>query len=369
MSQAFELTVELAGLPPAKGSQAPLSVDHPHIQRTRALLDAIRSSLPTDFKPLARSIGLELTVRTPSPHQAWDATNYLGGVADVLQDKSRFDLVHLGALAAVSVYENDRVIREVRYQHERSDKVGYRLRIWALDRPELEVVIPVPPRSVPVEPRPASSPELCINFVNTLIPPGAERLGTYPDLLLWGADQGIVTPEILGQLQLRAAVSATEAETVMVECRRFREAVRNVLLPEPTAQQIDLVSAVLRRYLPQRSLRLIDRRAEWFWPDRIDLERVLWPVAQSVLALVTSKRRERVRECVSCKQLFVDTSRNNRRRWCDMKSCGNRAKVQAFRFRRHNLTGSGGEGSGRPRESSDQAGDVARDSAGMMRSP
>jgi predicted RNA-binding Zn ribbon-like protein len=29
--------------------------------------------------------------------------------------------------------------------------------------------------------------------------------------------------------------------------------------------------------------------------------------------------------------LFFDTSRNGRRAWCDMKTCGNLAKVRRFR--------------------------------------
>jgi hypothetical protein len=32
--------------------------------------------------------------------------------------------------------------------------------------------------------------------------------------------------------------------------------------------------------------------------------------------------------------VFEDTSRGGRRRWCDMQSCGNRAKVRRFRSRK-----------------------------------
>jgi len=31
--------------------------------------------------------------------------------------------------------------------------------------------------------------------------------------------------------------------------------------------------------------------------------------------------------------MFLDTSRNGRRHWCDMKDCGNLAKVRRFRQR------------------------------------
>jgi predicted RNA-binding Zn ribbon-like protein len=240
--------------------------------------------------------------------------------------------VHLGELALVSLYHNDRLIREVRYQHERSDKIGYRLRIWTLERPDLEAALGVDQGDRSGEhPRP-HSPELCIDFVNTLLS-GIEKLGTYQDLLLWGTDEGIVTPEITDLLRLAASFRATDAEKVMVDCRRFREAVRGILKPEPDADDLEYMSAVLRRYLPHLSLRWIDGKARWVWPDRVELERVLWPVAQSVLTLVTSDRRKRVRACVSCNELFIDRSRNNSRRWCDMRDCGNRAKARRFHVR------------------------------------
>lgn len=330
---AFELTVELEGLPPAKGGRAPLSANHPHLQRTRALLQAVRSLLPAGFRPLSTSVGLELTVRTRSARQAWDATNYLGGIADVLQNKDRRDLAHLGELRTVSVYENDRVIREVRYQHERSDRVGYRLRIWALDRPELEAAIAANQLEFSVEPRRVRSPELCVDFVNTLVPSGNEKLGTYEDLLRWASEAAIVIPETLDALRLTASLRPTDAERLMVATRGFRGAIRKSLLHDRSVDDLERVTAVLQRYLPLRSLKWIDGKAQWVWPDRIDLERVLWPVAQSVHALLTSGRLNRVRACVGCKQLFLDTSRNSRRRWCDMKSCGNRAKARAFDVR------------------------------------
>ena len=60
-----------------------------------------------------------------------------------------------------------------------------------------------------------------------------------------------------------------------------------------------------------------------------DLERVLWPVARSAADLLTDDRLSRVRECDAgnCAWLFLDTSRNRSRRWCDMTVCGNREKA------------------------------------------
>jgi predicted RNA-binding Zn ribbon-like protein len=58
---------------------------------------------------------------------------------------------------------------------------------------------------------------------------------------------------------------------------------------------------------------------------------VLAPVVWSAAELLTSGPLERVRECPgddTCGWLFLDTSRNGSRRWCDMRTCGNRAKAR-----------------------------------------
>lgn len=49
---------------------------------------------------------------------------------------------------------------------------------------------------------------------------------------------------------------------------------------------------------------------------------------QSALRLATSSELSRVRICPNCHWLFVDRSRNASRVWCDMLTCGNRAKAE-----------------------------------------
>jgi hypothetical protein len=62
-----------------------------------------------------------------------DATNYLGGIADVLEVKAqRGALPHLNELQTVALYENDRQIHEVRYRQEPAMVPRYRVRIWPL---------------------------------------------------------------------------------------------------------------------------------------------------------------------------------------------------------------------------------------------
>lgn len=73
----------------------------------------------------------------------------------------------------------------------------------------------------------------------------------------------------------------------------------------------------------------------WKWDAPESPERFLWILAQSAADLLASDEVALLRQCggEECGWLFLDTSRNHSRQWCDMKDCGNRAKVRRFRER------------------------------------
>jgi predicted RNA-binding Zn ribbon-like protein len=59
---------------------------------------------------------------------------------------------------------------------------------------------------------------------------------------------------------------------------------------------------------------------------------MLWPVAHAASELLTSEDLAYVRRCASdsCAWLFLDKTKNHRRRWCEMKTCGNRDKARRY---------------------------------------
>jgi predicted RNA-binding Zn ribbon-like protein len=64
-----------------------------------------------------------------------------------------------------------------------------------------------------------------------------------------------------------------------------------------------------------------------------DLESLLWPVIWSAAQLLTSDEAARIHACAApeCGWMYVDRSRNGLRRWCQMETCGTRAKSQRRR--------------------------------------
>lgn len=180
----------------------------------------------------------------------------------------------------------------------------------------------------------------CLEFVNTAsqrrIGPFREKLKSYEDLLDWAVQAEQLSDAEAADLRAKAAIHPKAAEAVLERGRELREAIYRVF----TARNAGLI-------LPSEDLRLIsDENARaavnrvltpdsvgsctFEWRTHDELDRPLWPVAVSAVNLAASVDAERVKECGSdnCNWLFLDTSKNRSRRWCDMKDCGNRAKAR-----------------------------------------
>jgi predicted RNA-binding Zn ribbon-like protein len=80
----------------------------------------------------------------------------------------------------------------------------------------------------------------------------------------------------------------------------------------------------------------------WSLPEtEKSAELPLWLLSLSASELMTSDAMRLVHACDNpeCRWLFLDTSRNHTRRWCDMKVCGNRMKARRFKAQRRGETG------------------------------
>ena len=76
------------------------------------------------------------------------------------------------------------------------------------------------------------------------------------------------------------------------------------------------------------------------WEEGDAIDSMLWPITRSVVELLTSDDLKRVKRCGRCDWLFLDRSRNGKRRWCSMDACGNRIKMARRYERQKQETGS-----------------------------
>jgi predicted RNA-binding Zn ribbon-like protein len=128
--------------------------------------------------------------------------------------------------------------------------------------------------------------------------------------------------------------TAADLEHTRAVRAALREVVDGVVLDRPPSpESLRLVNEVLD-YGPRPQLELkggeirIGHRHVSAPPSE-----ALVPIAEAIVDELAAGRPDRFRICAndSCRWTFFDASPTGRRRWCDMKTCGNRAKAARHR--------------------------------------
>lgn len=182
----------------------------------------------------------------------------------------------------------------------------------------------------------------CLDFANTVDNrisdhPG-ELLTDYGRLLQWGEEAGVITAKTAERLRHLASEAPGNALTMLRTSIQLRDTI------------YDIFSAVAqRRVIPSTALAILNKAVrqaaqhaqlvhanrrftrEWIDPES-NLDSMLWPVSRAAAELLIGEEIGYVRQCASetCSWLFLDKTKNHRRRWCDMKSCGNRDKARRY---------------------------------------
>lgn len=189
---------------------------------------------------------------------------------------------------------------------------------------------------------------LCLDFVNTVADRPRNRqehLNSYDDLLDWALQAEVIDSKQRNLRERLADQERTDAREVFSCAIELRECLYRIFSHvandrPPAGSDLEVLNGWIRSAMAR--LRLADRNEglAWTWSDfDSELESILWPVVRSAADLLTSDDVSRVGECDGdpCSWLFIDRSRTGRRRWCDMKTCGNRDKARRY-YRRHKAT-------------------------------
>lgn len=180
---------------------------------------------------------------------------------------------------------------------------------------------------------------LCLDFANTiddrLQEPSGEMLTSYNDLVIWSQQTGIVSGDEAQRMLVKAEQYPEEAEAVRQHAIMLREAIYRIFTAvtqeeKPNDTDLHLFNRVLAEAMSKTCITVNENGFVWNWTEKdAAFNCMLWPVVRSMADLLTSDELSSVHQCASetCSWLFLDTSKNQSRRWCDMKNCGNRAKV------------------------------------------
>jgi predicted RNA-binding Zn ribbon-like protein len=167
-----------------------------------------------------------------------------------------------------------------------------------------------------------------------------ERLGTYEDLLNWARQTKLLTPQRARYLLREAKSHPSSAARAHKRANEVRELIfRTFTEKPPDTDTLRRLAALHREALRHRHLDFGGESVVFRWDDN-RFDSMLWPVVDAAVTLLTSDAAKRVRACEgsTCLWLFIDKSRQRNRRWCDMSTCGNRAKARRHYRRRAGST-------------------------------
>jgi predicted RNA-binding Zn ribbon-like protein len=179
---------------------------------------------------------------------------------------------------------------------------------------------------------------LPLDFANTLSLHTGEHLHSYEDLVSFARQTGIVeaVPKAGPDEARRVHQLAVALRTALSEL--FGAIADGV---EPPSEALTALNLHLAEAMGHARIERAGSGCVWGWESSAAPDRLLWPIVRAAADLLADREQlSRVRQCGArdCAWLFLDTSKNRSRQWCDMKTCGNREKARRYLARRRGVT-------------------------------
>ncbi|ELR70350.1 Hypothetical protein C900_04035 [Fulvivirga imtechensis AK7] len=180
---------------------------------------------------------------------------------------------------------------------------------------------------------------LCLDFINTVhdwtVDQPYDYLSSYEAVLKWSKRLKVLPEDDINALREKYEQDREAGEQVLDQMNKARKVLHELFLVvirnSPIAEDIKKqFNKLLGSALSNLQI-MVDGSIlpQEYW-DGMDLEKPLYPVMKSAYDLLMSDRLSRVKECGACGWLFLDKSKNNSRRWCDMQACGSTVKAKRY---------------------------------------
>lgn len=167
-----------------------------------------------------------------------------------------------------------------------------------------------------------------------------DALRDFETMVRWLEAAAVLDAERAGGIRRRAQQQPAGAAAALVDGRRVRSALRSLAERGPMSERMRTEGlAEINRVLGRSAgTRRVDLRADGtfirsFVPVGDAFAGLVIPVVESAADALILGELPRVRRCADprCQRVFFDNTKNGRRRWCDMATCGNRAKAARHR--------------------------------------
>lgn len=177
------------------------------------------------------------------------------------------------------------------------------------------------------------------NTLNSRRRPEHDYLATYSDLVDWAVKVGALLTAQAKRLRKQAEQDSPNAVDTLQKAVSLRELLYRLFakLAKRSTPAHEDMSAFIKLYADAISHSKFVKQADHFtveWELDEELDAVLWPIIYASSQLLLSEKLMRLKECPNCGWLFIDTSKNQNRRWCSMNTCGVRDKMRRYHHKK-----------------------------------
>ena len=184
-----------------------------------------------------------------------------------------------------------------------------------------------------------------LNFVNTeVVVAGESRdlLENFGDLVRWSVEARLITEM---QAELLAVFEGTpKGEAALRRARELRGQLRTLMRQSAAGKPVNpselkLINELLKGRHGHLEMRLSAPGTVFLLHYETSLSdplQLVAHIAESASRLLCSDDVAHIKSCENpdCVLMFLDVSKNKKRRWCSMANCGNRHKVASHRQRK-----------------------------------
>lgn len=186
--------------------------------------------------------------------------------------------------------------------------------------------------------------ETGLDFINTLeLEKGSwqDHFATAEMALEWLIGHNLLHPDAMRAELARIASDAAYGQKLLAKVLRVRTVMRelvdaSVARRPPARGDLAEVNRVLRTHYVTVLVPSADGVTMGHRHEGDPIEGAMARLTESIARYLGEGKIDRLRVCANdgCSWAFFDSSRTGRRKWCDMTTCGNRAKAARHRERR-----------------------------------
>lgn len=183
------------------------------------------------------------------------------------------------------------------------------------------------------------------DFTNTISnrndPDYFDYLATYDDFIQWTDKIGLLPKGRIHVIDAFSKKHARKSVDTLRQVIEVREVVFNLFSSMAQHQKVSketlsTFNEFLSEALSNMCLEIGRTQVitSFNVSEKALLKEPLYLLIKNAFDILSTQSFERIKECPTCKWLFLDTTKNGKRRWCNMQVCGSNDKAKRYYHRK-----------------------------------